>query len=67
MSKDVKHSEELDIRVTSNLLHLVNDFTGETELISLFLMPEHRTKYAGQFTLGGGSTTDDGFGEMSVQ
>jgi len=49
MSKDVKHSEELDIRVTSNLLHLVNDFTGETELISLFLMPEHRIKYAGQF------------------
>lgn len=49
LSKDVKHSEELDIRVTSNLLHLVNDFTGETELISLFLMPEHRVKYAGQF------------------
>lgn len=49
LSKDVKHSEELDIRVTSNLLNLVNDFTGETELISLFLMPEHRIKYAGQF------------------
>lgn len=49
LSKDVKHSEELDIRVTSNLLNLVNDFTGETEMISLFLMPEHRIKYAGQF------------------
>lgn len=49
LSKDVKHSEELDIRVTSHLLNLVNDFTGETELISLFLMPEHRIKYAGQF------------------
>lgn len=49
LSKDVNHSEELDIRVTSNLLNLVNDFTGETEMISLFLMPEHRIKYAGQF------------------
>ncbi|MFK7863092.1 MAG: arginine N-succinyltransferase [Pseudohongiellaceae bacterium] len=49
LSKDVKLSGELDIRVTSNLLNLVNDFTGETEMISLFLMPEHRIKYAGQF------------------
>lgn len=49
LSKDVKLSGELGIRVTSNLLNLVNDFTGETELISLFLMPEHRIKYAGQF------------------
>ena len=31
------------------------------------LLEELVTKYAGQFTLGGGSTTDDGFGEMSVQ
>ncbi|MFT4862694.1 MAG: arginine N-succinyltransferase [Pseudohongiellaceae bacterium] len=49
LSKDVRHSEELDIRVTSNLLNLINDFTGETELISLYLMPESRVKYAGQF------------------
>jgi len=49
LSKDVRHSEELDIRVVSNLLNLINDFTGETELISLFLLPESRTKYAGQF------------------
>ncbi len=49
LSKDVRHSEELDIRVVSNLLNLINDFTGETELISLYLMPENRVKYAGQF------------------
>lgn len=49
LSKDVKVSEELDIRRNSNLLNLVNDFTGETELISLFLLPEYRSKYTGQF------------------
>jgi arginine N-succinyltransferase len=49
LSKDVRHSEELGIRVVSNLLNLINDFTGETELISLYLMPENRVKYAGQF------------------
>ncbi len=49
LSKDVKISEELDIRRVSNLLNLVNDFTGETELISLFLLPEYRSKYSGQF------------------
>lgn len=49
LSKDVKVSEELDIRRVSNLLNLVNDFTGETELISLFLLPEYRSKYTGQF------------------
>ena len=49
LSKDVKVSEELGIRRSSNLLNLVNDFTGETELISLFLRPEHRCRYSGQF------------------
>ena len=49
LTKDVKVSEALDIRVTSNLLNLVNDFTGETELISLFLLPEFRSRYGGQF------------------
>ena len=48
LSKDFKVSEALDIKVTSNLLNLVNDFTGETELVSLFLLPEFRAKYAGQ-------------------
>lgn len=49
LSKESKYSELLDLRVTSNLLNLVNDFTGETELISLFLLPDFREKTAGQF------------------
>ena len=49
LSKESKFSEALDIRVTSNLLNLVNDFTGETELISLFLMPDYRKNSVGQF------------------
>ena len=48
LSKDFKVSEALGIKITSNLLNLVNDFTGETELVSLFLLPEFRSKYAGQ-------------------
>ena len=49
ISKESKYSESLDIRVNSNLLNLVNNFTGETELISLFLMPEYRKNNIGQF------------------
>jgi len=49
LSKDVAASEQLGIRVTSNLLNLTNDFTGETELISLFLKPKFRKNNAGQF------------------
>lgn len=49
LSKETKYSELLDLRVTSNLLNLVNDFTGETELISLFLKPEYRRHNLGQF------------------
>lgn len=49
LTKDFRVSEQLGIRVTSNLLNLVNDYTGETELVSLYLMPEHRVKHAGQF------------------
>ncbi|MFQ5535683.1 MAG: arginine N-succinyltransferase [Sphingomonadales bacterium] len=35
-------SHELDITVTSRLLHLVNDFTGCTEIGMLFLDPDYR-------------------------
>ena len=49
LSKHVKASQELDIRVTSNVLNLVNDFTGETELTSLFVMPDFRKNFVGQF------------------
>ncbi|MGI9250905.1 MAG: arginine N-succinyltransferase [Pseudohongiellaceae bacterium] len=51
LSTETKVSEEHGIRRISTLLNLVNDFTGDTELISLFLKPEYRhgRKYAGQF------------------
>jgi arginine N-succinyltransferase len=49
LSKESKFSEQLDIHITSNLLNLVNDFTGETEMISLFLLPDFRHNNAGQF------------------
>lgn len=49
LSKESKFSEAVDIRVTSNLLNLVNDFTGDTELVSLFLLPQYRKKTIGQF------------------
>lgn len=49
ISKESKYSESLDIRVNSDLLNLVNNFTGETELISLFLMPDYRKNNIGQF------------------
>ncbi len=49
LSKESKYSEQLDLHVTNNLLNLVNDFTGETELISLFLRPEYRMNNGGQF------------------
>ena len=48
-SIDMKASEELGIRRISSLLNLVNDFTGDTELISLYLLPDHRRGRAGQF------------------
>jgi len=49
LSKEVKASPDIDIKRSSNLLNLVNDYTGATELTSLFLMPEYRRNGAGQF------------------
>lgn len=49
LSKEVKASPDINIKRSSNLLNLVNDYTGATELISLFLMPEYRRHGAGQF------------------
>lgn len=49
LSKHVKTSEELGITVVSNTLNLVNDFTGDTELGSLFLKPEFRGGGNGKF------------------
>lgn len=49
LSRHVKTSEELGITVVSNTLNLVNDFTGDTELGSLFLKPEFRGGNNGKF------------------
>ncbi len=47
--KDVKASKELAMKRSSNLLNLMNDYTGGTEMVSLFLLPEYRKNGAGQF------------------
>ena len=49
ISIDMKASKEAGIRRISSLLNLVNDFTGQTELISLYLMKQHRRGRNGQF------------------
>ena len=49
ISKEVKTSPDINIKRSSNLLNLVNDYTGATELNSLFLMPRYRRNGAGQF------------------
>ena len=48
LAKHVKSSEVLKTTVTCNTLNLGNDFTGETELISLYLKPEYRRNKLGQ-------------------
>ncbi len=42
-------SQQLNMTVHMRVLHLVNDFTGATELGSLFLLPEHRHRGQGRF------------------
>lgn len=53
VSRTIMRSVELDITADTEVLHLVNDFTGRTELASLFLQQEFRRnpKYpaAGRF------------------
>lgn len=44
----VKTSEALGIQTSSTVLNLMNDFTGATELASLFLMPDQRGGHGGQ-------------------
>lgn len=48
LAKHVKSSQELGITMTSNSLNLVNDYTGQTELASLYLDPEYRVNKLGQ-------------------
>ncbi len=45
----VNYSATLDRTVTQKVLHLVNDYTGATELGSLFLAPEYRKDNNGAF------------------
>lgn len=49
LSRHMSKSEQLGITVNSNTLNLCNDFTGETELVSLFLKDRYRSGKAGQF------------------
>jgi len=49
LSRHMSKSEQLDVTVHSNTLNLCNDFTGETELVSLFLQPDYRQGKVGQF------------------
>ncbi|GAA6169966.1 arginine N-succinyltransferase [Sessilibacter corallicola] len=49
LSRHVSKSSELDITVKSTSLILCNDFTGDTELVSLFLKKGHRQGKNGQF------------------
>jgi arginine N-succinyltransferase len=42
-------SERLDLTVYTRVLSLVNDFTGATEIGSLFLLPEYRRDGIGMF------------------
>ncbi|WP_317930320.1 arginine N-succinyltransferase [Halioxenophilus sp. WMMB6] len=49
LSRHMSKSEQLGITVNSNTLNLCNDFTGETELVSLFLKSDFRSGKVGQF------------------
>lgn len=45
----VNYSQSLDCTVTHKVLHLVNDYTGATEIGSLYLAPEYRRDGNGGF------------------
>lgn len=45
----VSSSEKLDLTMKTRILHLVNDYTGTTEIGSLFLLPEYRRDGIGKF------------------
>lgn len=49
LSRHLSKSEQLGITVKSSTLSLCNDFTGETELVSLFLNADYRQGKVGQF------------------
>lgn len=49
ISTIVQANSELDIYSTQQVLHMVNDYTGVTELCSLFLLPDYRRDGIGRF------------------
>lgn len=49
LSTHVAKSDVLENTVKTQVLHLVNDFTGGTELASLYLLPNYRAPNAGRF------------------
>lgn len=49
LSTIVQASEKLGIYSLNSVLHMVNDYTGATEIGSLFLMPEYRRDGIGKF------------------
>ncbi len=48
ISKVVHASRQLNIYNTAELLTLCNDYTGQTEICTLFLLPEHRNAFNGK-------------------
>lgn len=49
LSTIVQASAEVDIYSLQRVLHMVNDYTGATEIGSLFLLPEYRRDNIGRF------------------
>jgi arginine N-succinyltransferase len=45
----VQANKELDIYALNKVLHMVNDYTGASEIGSLFLLPEYRKDGLGRF------------------
>lgn len=48
-SKSVHHSKTLNVYNTVEVLTMCNDYTGATEICTLFLRPDHRKGLAGRF------------------
>ena len=49
LSTIVQASTELDVYSPQRVLHMVNDYTGSTEIGSLFLLPQYRRDGIGRF------------------
>ncbi|MEZ5691402.1 MAG: arginine N-succinyltransferase [Rickettsiales bacterium] len=49
LSTIVQSSKDVDVYSKQRILHLVNDYTGASELASLFVLPEYRRDGIGSF------------------